>query len=239
MSTTQEYVGSELELFATAKNWKQYFSRMVIPFLGKDVLEVGAGLGGTTKVLCRSERESWTCLEPDPDLCTQVDERIEAGDLPAACTTFCGTLDDLPAGRRFDSLLYMDVLEHIEDDRAEVARAAERLAPGGHLIVLAHAHNYLFTPFDEAVGHYRRYDRGLMKKAAEDAEGLRLVRLRFLDTVGLAASLANRLFLKQSMPSASQIRLWDGAMVPLSRFVDPLSGYRLGKSILGVWRREH
>ena len=78
-----------------------------------------------------------------------------------------------------------------------------------------------------------------MKKAAEDAEGLRLVRLRFLDTVGLAASLANRLFLKQSMPSASQIRLWDGAMVPLSRFVDPLSGYRLGKSILGVWRREH
>jgi hypothetical protein len=57
-----------------------------------------------------------------------------------------------------------------------------------------------------------------------------------LDGVGLLASLANRIVLKSGAPTKSQIRFWDTCMVPLSRVVDPLLGYRVGKSIIGVWR---
>jgi hypothetical protein len=60
-------------------------------------------------------------------------------------------------------------------------------------------------------------------------------KLIYLDTVGLAASTANRLFLKSAMPSNSQIQTWDRLMVPLSRGIDPLLGYRVGKSVLGIW----
>ena len=70
-----------------------------------------------------------------------------------------GTLSELSDSDKFDTILYMDVFEHIEDDRAELERAAAQLAPDGHLIVLAPAHQWLFTPFDESIGHYRRYSR--------------------------------------------------------------------------------
>ena len=63
-------------------------------------------------------------------------------------------------------MLYIDVLEHIEHDLDELARAASHLAPGGHLVVLAPAHQALFSDFDRAIGHYRRYNRAGLQKLA-------------------------------------------------------------------------
>jgi hypothetical protein len=69
-------------------------------------------------------------------------------------------------------------------------------------------------------------------------EGFDRVELKYLDSVGLVASLGNRLFLKSGMPTARQIALWDKMMIPLSRLIDPLTRYRLGKSVLGAWRKK-
>jgi hypothetical protein len=110
----------------------------------------------------------------------------------------------------------------------------EHLNPGGCVIVLAPAHQSLFTPFDKAVGHFRRYTKQTL--AAVAAANLRREKLIYLDCVGLAASLANRLLLKQAMPSHAQIETWDRLMVPVSRVVDPMLVNAAGKSVLGVWR---
>jgi 2-polyprenyl-3-methyl-5-hydroxy-6-metoxy-1,4-benzoquinol methylase len=236
MSDRYQYIGSELEVFAGAVHWKRYFGAQLRSFIQGDVLEVGAGLGGTTKMLCHEEVDSWTCLEPDPILAEQLRAEIAhespLGDRPIQVTT--GTLTEVPAGALFDTLLYIDVLEHIENDRVEMLVAAQHLSPRGHLIVLSPAHNWLFSPFDEAIGHFRRYTRASLRDAAP--QQLELVRLRYLDAVGLLASLANRTVLRSGNPTKSQIRFWDTCMVPLSRLVDPLLGYRVGKSVIGVWR---
>jgi SAM-dependent methyltransferase len=237
-SAAFRYVGSELDLFAAATTWKGYFRRRVRPFLGREVLEVGAGHGGTTRVLveaARADTVRWVGLEPDPALAGRLAKAIADGELPAYCEARVGTLEQVDD--TFDTLLYMDVLEHIEDDRAELARAASRLKPGGHVVVLSPAHPWLFTPFDRAIGHYRRYTRQTLRDAAPDEAGLELARLDYLDSVGMLASLGNRLVLGQSMPTPKQIAVWDRLMVPLSKLVDPLTGYRLGKSVLGVWRK--
>jgi hypothetical protein len=55
--------------------------------------------------------------------------------------------------------------------------------------------------------------------------------------VGIFASLGNRLLTRASMPTEAQIGLWDRWMVPLSRWIDPLLAYQVGKSVLAVWRR--
>jgi SAM-dependent methyltransferase len=233
--TDYTYVGAELDLFAAATNWKSYLRRQVEPYLGRDVLEVGAGFGGTTRLLCRGDHDAWTCLEPDPALAGRLAESVGSGDLPACCRVEVGTLADLPGGAEYDTLLYIDVLEHIEDDAAEMARAAGHLKPGGHVVVLSPAHQWLFTPFDKAIGHYRRYTKGTLKAAAPS--GLELVRLAYLDAVGLLASLGNKLVLNRSMPKPSQIAVWDRLMVPMSRALDPLLAHSVGKSVLGVWRR--
>jgi SAM-dependent methyltransferase len=229
------YVGTELDLFATAERWKSYVRRQVGPFLGRQVLEVGAGHGGTTRALCDNEPERWVCLEPDSSLADRLISSISGGELPDCCEARIGTLADLDEGDRFDTILYMDVLEHIADDCAELARAAEYLREGGCLIVLSPAHQWLFTPFDEGIGHFRRYTKHALKAAAPD--GLILARLVYLDSVGMLASLGNKLVLKSAMPSANQIAVWDRLMVPLSRLADPIFGYSLGKSVLAVWRK--
>lgn len=231
------YAGSELELFSGAVNWKKYLRQHISRFLGSRVLEVGAGLGGTTVSLYNSSVDQWLALEPDPSLLQILEEKIEFGELPPNCQSYLGTIADLPSSLEglFDSILYVDVLEHINDDFSEVKKASQYLATGGFLIVLSPAHQWLYTPFDEAIGHYRRYNRDSLLRLTPS--NLHCVSMKYLDSVGLLASLANRLVLKSSQPSKKQITFWDQYMVNLSRFTDPLLSHTIGKSILVVWQK--
>ena len=225
-----QYVGSELELFRQARNWKSYWSAKVWPYLRGDVLEVGAGIGANTELLAGAGYESWTALEPDGELTRGLR-------LPSAKHQLVNATIREVTGR-FDAILYIDVLEHIEDDAGEVRQAAERLKPGGALIVLSPAHQSLYSPFDAAIGHFRRYSRATLRAAAAGTAELEEVRVEYLDAVGLIASAANRVLLEQRMPTAGQIGVWDRWMVPVSRWaVDPLTFGAVGKSVLGIWRR--
>jgi len=145
-----------------------------------------------------------------------------------------GTVDSLADDRLFDCILYIDVLEHIEADRAELEAAAEHLKPGGTLIVLCPAHPMLYTEFDRAIGHYRRYTKAMYR--AIEPDGLRRERLIYLDSAGLLLSLGNRLLLRSGSPTLKQVKVWDRLFVPISRLMDPLLGRTVGKSIVGVWR---
>jgi SAM-dependent methyltransferase len=224
------YPGSELKLFEKARNWKSYWRALIRDFVRGDVLEVGAGIGANTLTLADLDYGNWTCLEPDAALARQV--RLPPGGRHRAVI---GTIDDLPAEARFDTILYLDVLEHIADDRGEMSRAAARLNPGGHLIVLAPAHPFLFTPFDAAIGHFRRYTRASLLEAAPPTVSLE--KLVYLDAFGMLASAANRLLLRRDMPTERQILTWDRLLVPISRKIDPLLAGRAGKSVLGIWEK--
>ncbi|MCB1018984.1 MAG: class I SAM-dependent methyltransferase [Bryobacterales bacterium] len=230
-----KYVGSELELFGKAHNWKSYYGRILGPYLGETVLEVGAGAGLTTPYLITGRQRLWTALEPDPELAARVEEEYEARGYASRSTVICGTLDDAPEGARYSAVLYIDVLEHIEDDRAEVARAAERIEPGGRLIVLGPAHQFLFSEFDDAIGHFRRYTTGMLE--ALTPPGLQVERSFYLDSAGILASLGNRLLLRSSMPTPAQIQLWDRYLTQISRVLDPLLLRRLGKTAITIWHR--
>ncbi|MGH7268645.1 MAG: class I SAM-dependent methyltransferase [Candidatus Rokuibacteriota bacterium] len=198
------------------------------------MLEVGAGVGATTAALCDGSQRRWVCLEPDLDMAARLERAVARGELPACCRVATGTLADLPPTARFDAVVYVDVLEHIAADRDELARAGGHLRAGGALVVLAPAHPWLYSPFDAAIGHHRRYTRRALARIAPP--GLEPLVLRYLDSVGLLASAGNRLLLRRAMPSERDIAVWDGWMVPLSRRLDPLLRFAVGKSVLGVWR---
>jgi len=229
------YLGGELELFARAHNWKRYWASEIRRHVHGDVLEVGAGTGVNTGLLRPEDNRSWTCLEPDPRLADQAVRTFARDPHLADCRVTAATISGLEAGARFDTILYIDVLEHIEDDRAELARAAAVLRDKGHLIVLAPAHQSLYTAFDESIGHFRRYDR--TRLAACSPPGGDLVRLIYLDSVGLLASIANRFLFRQSMPTIEQILFWDRVLVPQSRWLDRIVFHSIGKSILAVWQK--
>ena len=232
---TQPYVGGELALFSAATNWKSYFGEVLRPFISGSVLEVGAGIGSNIPHLRNERVREWTSLEPDAELAGKIEEAVRAGLLPDACRVATGTLADMEPSLRYDSILYIDVLEHIADDAAELVAAARRLAPGGNLVVLAPAHQFLFSAFDSAIGHYRRYSAGSL--AALAPPGCRLRTALMLDAAGFFASLANAALLRSSMPSPSQIKMWDGCLVPISRVLDRCTGHRFGKTVIAVWER--
>lgn len=228
-----KYVGVELELFREARNWKSYFADELKPFIHGDVLDVGCGIGVNAEYLLKPEVRSWTFLEPDPELIARVDASV-ASPLLQDGDRIIGTTHDLP-GRSFDTILYLDVIEHIADARDELERAFRMLRPGGHLIMLAPAFNTLYSPFDKAIGHYRRYTKGSLRQACPSSAAL--IRLRYLDSAGMLLSLANKCLLRSPMPTTEQIRFWDRRVVPLSRTADRLVLHAFGRSLIGVARK--
>jgi len=161
-----------------------------------------------------------------------------SGQLPKFCSVYNGTTEDLQEKNLcFDTILYVDVLEHIQDDYAELQRAAHLLIDNGVVIVLAPAHSFLFSAFDRQIGHYRRYDREALRAVCP--AGLAIERMAYLDSMGMCASLANRLLLSNAMPTLPQIRFWDRVLVRMSRFADPIVFHHIGKSILAVMRKRH
>jgi SAM-dependent methyltransferase len=229
------YPGSELELFREATNWKNTIKLNLSPYLSGEILEVGAGIGGSTKILCDGKQKRWVCLEPDKQNVKKIKHEIEFQNLPSCCEIRNATISDLNKDEIFDSILYIDVLEHIENDLMELHQAEKHLKPGAILAILVPAHLYLYSVFDAAIGHYRRYNQ----KQLQQIIPLSLCQkeIKYLDCIGLFASLANKILLKKMLPDKNQIRIWDKAMVPISRKLDPIFGYRIGKSLLGIWKK--
>lgn len=233
--TERDYEGDELELFKNARNWKAYLYGFLKPHLaGSRVLEVGAGLGGNVPFY-KSYVDHLTFLEPDPKLLAVAkSDHGNLVDVFIQGTT--QTMKPEEIGDGFDAILYSDVLEHIEDSIGEIRRASKMLKPGGRLIIVVPAYPALFSEFDAAIGHYRRYTRKMLRREFEEGFPAGDIQvLRHLEALGVVPSIANKLLLRQSAPTAQQVAFWDGWIVPVSRRVlDPLVMGLVGKSVVGV-----
>ena len=226
-----KYKGDELQLFEKAKNWKLYLKKFISSYLKEYVLEVGAGIGGTTKVLCDGKQKEWLCLEPDKTLSMVIEQLIDQGHLPCCCKTKIGHLTDLNNQKKFDTILYIDVIEHIEHDHEEINTASNYLSQNGVIVILAPAHEFLSSLFDKSLGHYRRYSKKRMYSLIP--EGFRAKKkIIFLDFSGFFALLFNKIFLRKKTPTLNQVLFWDKFLIPVSEIVDRLLGFSFGKSLL-------
>ena len=232
-----DYAGQELTIFALATNWKAYVQDRLDPFIIGDVAEVGAGLGETTKALIGSKQvRSWTCIEPDVAMASVISAANARNEYGRSVEVFAATLGQLPPTKMFDTVIYIDVLEHIEHDRAELTDVLARLRPGGRIVVLSPSYQFLYSEFDKAIGHFRRYTKTMLR--ALTPNGAREQASFYLDSVGMMASAANKFMLRQAMPGRSQVLTWDRLMVPLSRLIDPLVGRSFGRSVVMVWQKD-
>jgi len=226
-----KYLGNELDLFAQAKNWKKYWSKKVKPHINGKVLEIGAGIGQNHTFLHCSKVSSWTCVEPDSSLYQKINiKKEQKNSLINRC--IFGTLEDVPL-EKFDCILYIDVLEHIENDQKEILDCIPYLNEGGKIITLSPSYNLLFSNHDRSVGHFRRYNTKSIK--ALQSRELQLTEIIYLDSMGLWLNLANRIILKSSLPTKKQIFIWDKFVIPISTIMDQLLFYKIGKSVLGIY----
>ena len=230
MTNSNDYIGSELELFSHAKIWKRYWAEKLIPFIQGPVLEVGAGLGSNTKLLVTKEM-SWHQLEPDLEFYHKL-KKINQN--KKNCEAFHGFLNDHEIGE-YQTIIYIDVLEHIQKDQQELKIAASRLKKNGCLIVLSPAHQFLMSNFDINIGHFRRYNKSMLRDLCP--KRMVVKKQFYLDSVGLLASFAAH-FIKSGNPTSKQIFFWDRIMVPVSKILDPLLFFSVGKTIITIYEKK-
>jgi ubiquinone/menaquinone biosynthesis C-methylase UbiE len=230
-----EYPGNELELFSLAHNWKKYWVSRISRYIGDTVLEVGAGTGANTIRLCEKEHKRWICLEPDKRLASELSALLGKNPHTIKCKIVNGTINDLLADDLFDTVLYIDVLEHIENDREELDKIKRHIKPNGMMIILAPAYNFLYSNFDRSIGHYRRYNKDMLKEIIPP--GFEIIKMEYLDSAGVVASMANSLILKRPIPTYRHIRIWDNFLIPASKFIDSLTFHVIGKSILSICQK--
>lgn len=230
--TNRIYPGIELETMAGAVDYYRWILDWFTPFFGKRVGEVGAGIGSVSKLLLERPLGQLTSFEPSRNLYPRLAQTLRGE--PRA-TPVPGYFSERDKNERFDSVVYINVLEHIEDDRGDLADVHESLNPGGHLLVFVPALPWLYSEFDRQLEHHRRYSaRGLARLAIEVGYEIRL--LRYFDLAGILPWFVVCKLLRRA-PSSRSVAIYDKIVVPAMRIAEGILPPPIGKNVLLVAQR--
>jgi hypothetical protein len=136
-----------------------------------------------------------------------------------------------------DTFVYVNVMEHIEDDATEFAMIYDALTVGGNALIFVPALPSLYGKLDAKIGHYRRYTkRELVKKV--EAAGFTVVRCRYFDVAGILPWWVKFKLLRSSSIEPGAVKLYDRAVVPIMRAVEQLVTPPAGKNLLIVAKKK-
>ena len=206
--------------------------------LGGCVLDVGAGFGSiAVEIATRWPNRRVTAIEPATNVFPVLEDRAASlPNLDALQMTSGGLADRQPA-RRFDCILYVNVLEHIENDMAELCAARRLLVPGGRIGLFVPAMPSLYGSLDYKSGHYRRYTADQLRTVLHGA-GYVDIDVRYLDVLGIIPYwLMYRVMNVGRLDRVSSTG-YDRVIVPLSRAVQwVLPRPARGKNLVATARR--
>ncbi|CAB4706476.1 unannotated protein [freshwater metagenome] len=215
---------------AAAGNYNRWLFSRAAPFLGRRVLDAGAGIG-TFTTIALAAGHAVVAVEPDPPIAALLRERLPTVSVTEAVLEELSSA--LPA-EVADSAICFNVIEHIEDDIQALTGIRHALAPGAHLALIVPAHPALFGSIDRTDQHYRRYTRRSLSQAL-DAAGFDAVDVRYVNPVGvLGWFVAGKILRKPQVPDGP-LALYD-RLVPLFRLLDALR-LPFGLSVWAVARR--
>src|SRR5262245_3572693 len=175
--TARHYPGKDLEAMAFAVNYHRWIVDEFAPYLGAVVAEVGAGAGSVSKLLLQKPIARLVAFEPSSQMYPLLVQALADDERAQAVPDFFAPPI---AGDRFDSSVYLNVLEHIADDRAELAKARAALEPRGHLLLFVPALAWLYSELDRQIGHQRRYSKHQVERLVRDS-GFAVVASRWFD----------------------------------------------------------
>lgn len=231
--TRPQYFGRDLEAMSFAENYHRWILDEFGPFLGADVAEVGAGTGNFSQLL-RPSVQSLHAFEPSENMFPVLQQKF-ANDSPVVTYNGFFGVETEKLSDCFDAVLYVNVLEHIEDDRGELEHVMRTLKPGGHLLIFVPALSFLFSKLDEQVGHFRRYHKRPLFELVSDA-GFQVKRNRYFDMLGVAPWYIVFTLLGRSV-SGANVSAYDRIGVPITRTIERYVNPPFGKNLLLVARK--
>lgn len=218
-----------LERLAEAPRYNRWMFDRLRRWVGRHVLEVGSGIGNLSAFLI--DRERLVLTDTRPEYLARLRERFGGQPGVAIARLYLPADDSALAGERFDTVICLNVLEHVEDDVGSLRAIHNLLTAGGRLILLVPALPALYGTLDEALGHCRRYTRPELA-AKFGAAGFRLRHLEYFNLAGVPGWwFTGRVLRRRVIPTGS-LRLYD-ALVPLFR-LERLLPWRVGQSLIAI-----
>ena len=229
------YPAHDLDAMSVADRYGREIVRGFAPYLGRRVLEVGAGIGSISLLLLERRPARLHVVEPDAGCYAALAERVgDRGGVVAHNGYLGGVLAGGGIGR-VDSVVSVNVLEHVEDDVAELALMHSALRPGGHLCLWVPALPSLYSRLDRDLGHHRRYRRTELSARLADA-GFETVALHYRDLVGMVAWFVSCRLLGQRL-TRGRVRLYDRLVMPVTATVGRWVRPPIGKNLVAVARK--
>ncbi len=229
------YAGAELEAMARAHNYYRWILGEWRPHLGRSVLEFGAGMGTFSAHLACEAIERLILVEPAPELFEKL--RCRFGDDRRVELWNC-VLQDVEDGlaSSVDTVVSVNVLEHINDEAATLRAVRAVLRPGGSALIFAPALPALYGSLDRAFGHVRRYTKATLSHVLTEA-GLSPVRLRYANVLGALPWLVAGRLLRRKTLNASAVALVDRTIIPVTAALERIVSPPFGQSVIAVARK--
>jgi SAM-dependent methyltransferase len=231
------YPGKDLEAMSFAVKYHQWILEEFRPFLGKKLVEVGAGTGSFSEMLIEEKPDNLALVEPSEMFdflertISQIETSAKVNYYNAVFTETAHKLHETP-----DTIIYVNVLEHIEDDLGELEKVYETLAPGGHCLIFVPALMSLYGAFDAKIGHFRRYTKNEVEEKGR-AAGFEVVKSKYFDFIGIFPWYIKYKLLKSDSLKSGAVTTYDRFAVPVTRLFERFLSFPVGKNILTVLKK--
>ena len=222
-SSTQSYWLNQL---ANATNYNRWVFDSISSEVSGNVLEIGCGIGTFTRWIA-SQANHVDAIEIDPESAREASANLTGFQ---NVTVLEGDFLDFDAAASYDTVIMLDVLEHIQDDAKVLRKITQLLSPQGKFVAKVPAMPSLFGSMDRAVGHHRRYSRRGIMDLLERSE-LRPTRLWFMNVPGIFAWWLNGRLLRRVHPEGGQVRIFE-CLTPIIRRFEKVVPLPFGLSLV-------
>ena len=228
-----------LENMAQAKRFNEWMFQTIRPWCNGHVLEVGSGIGNISEMIIQGGF-SLTASDLRDEYCQLLEEKFKGnpnfkGVMPVDLVdpqfeTKHGNLIN-----KFDTVIALNVIEHIKEDGVAVNNIRKMLKPGGQFIILVPAFMFLYNTFDKELGHFVRYTKKTVK-ALLSSQQYDVVNTQYFNAVGMLGWAMNGGVLKKKIIPAGQLKVYD-KLIPIIKMIDTVTFSQFGLSVIAVGRR--
>lgn len=216
---------------AKAENYNTWIYENISPFLGNRILEIGCAIGNLTKFFL--DREWVTSLDTSEDFCNRMRARFgDRKNFEVFYGDAAGKEMLTLSSRYFDTVVCLNVLEHIEDDVTALRNMFVVLIPGGKLVLLVPAFQALYGTMDAADHHYRRYGKKELKIKLEGV-GFQARKIFYMNALGILGWYINGKILKRQIIPEKQLASYN-KIIPIVKKIERILPPPFGQSLIAI-----